>query len=346
MKYLVKKMLYILLAGVLIFLLGAILWLDNSIAQTVNHDRGTEQTFRYHFAMVVDSTDSSYWDMVYQGAQEAAAQKDAYVEQMEEQMRASYDLEDELRMSFAAKVDGIFLVPDGSEEIGELLEKNTQEANPIPVLTVMEQDSGSARAGYVGINAYEQGRSYGTLVGTLWEEKGVSSVTLLSPAGKKRRQSSGSDLNGIYSGFMEVLSENGLNQEIEVNVAAVNDASIFNCKRDIRSLLNAEKAPDVLICPDDLFTSSACQVVVEQNLVGKVALLGGYVDADVLDYIQKGTLYASVAVDPYALGRICVEHLLEANEEGRTSDYTVLEMLIIDQSNAKELRSQYGRSAE
>lgn len=91
-----------------------IFWLDSMIAHLADSEAAPQLPRRYHLAMVVDSSDSPFWDMVYQGAQRRAEEKDAYVELMETQMGAPYRLNDQLNMAVAARVDGAFIVPDGT----------------------------------------------------------------------------------------------------------------------------------------------------------------------------------------------------------------------------------------
>lgn len=337
-----QKSLLKYLAVIVVIALGcAVLWLNYCIFQMAGGESEGENSYRYHFAMVVDTGDNPYWEMVFAGASQQAASEDAFVELMGSQLSEEYALNDRLQMAIAARVDGIFVVPDGSDRGNQLIRDASGMTREVPVLTVMENDSNSGRNGYVGINSYEQGQAYGRLLEQLAGETSVGSVVILTGSARTEENNGDYSSDIIYSSLVEYLSEHQLNGKIAVSTQTINHASIFNTKRDIQRLLRQKEATDVVICPDYQFTLTACQVAVEQNLVGQVDLLGSYISEDVLDYVQKGTLYGTVAVDPYELGRTCVDELIELNLLGRTNDYTPLEMMTIDQSNVKQYREQY-----
>lgn len=88
-------------------------------------------------------------------------------------------------------------------------------------------------------------------------------------------------------------------------------------------------------------TMSACQVAVEQNLVGKVSLLGSYASGEILSYIQKGTLYGTVAADPKEMGKACLQELMAIQEHGLPREDVLMELITVDKNNVRDLRNQY-----
>lgn len=295
------------------------------------------QSYRYHFAMVVDRDETPFWHLVYEGAQSRAAGRDAYVEMLGDSVNEDYAVADQLQIAAYAGVDGIFVVPDGEEAtnaaIGSIVRRGR---DPIPVLTLMENDSNSGRSGYVGINNYEQGVAYGRLIAQYAREKEIHSVMLLTSGTRSEDQKGGYSGDVLYSSLIEALTQSGLSETAAVSVRAVNNQNVFSCEKDIKEIFQSGDVPDVLICPNYRFTACSAQVIVEQNLVGSVRVLGASMSRDILEYVAKGTIAAVITVDPYQLGSVSVDEMIELMERGRTSDFTALETLVIDQSNASE----------
>lgn len=321
---------------------GALISLQFRVNALSGAELDTGRRYRYHFAMVADNDEAPFWQLVHEGAQRRAEELDAYVELIGGSLTKSFGVADQLQIAAYAGVDGIFVVPDGEEDTNQTIGRVVQaSSSPIPVLTLMENDSNSGRSGYVGINHYEQGIAYGQLIASLASEKEIHSVALLANAARGEDQKGGYSGDVIYSSLMEYLSRGGLDESITVSVRPINHQNVFACERDIKQLFHGGEVPDVLICPDYRFTVGAAQVLVDQNLVGRVSLLGASLSRDILEYVSKGTIAAVVTIDPYRLGRVSVDEMIELMQSGRTNDYTALETILIDRHNVADFAQAY-----
>ena len=83
-------------------------------------------------------------------------------------------------------MDGIILEADGSDEEQELI----QEASDadIPVVTVLTDDSSSARISFVGLNSYQLGNAYTEQILGLLKEHENTQVLLLSNSQSKTQE--------------------------------------------------------------------------------------------------------------------------------------------------------------
>ena len=337
-----QRLLMALLVAIIVMILVALFCLQLRVNNLPSAKTETGQAYRYHFAMVVDNDDTPFWQLAYQGAQQRAAQLDSRVELISTSLVENYALPEQLQMAAYAGVDGIFVVPDGEKNTNAVIGEIVQNArNPIPVLTLMENDSNSGRSGYVGINNYEQGLAYGRQISRLASEKTVRSVILLASSVRDEDQKGGYSGDVIYSSIIEHLTNSGLNDDVAVSVCSVDHQNVFTCEKDIKQLFMDGDVPDVLICPDYLFTISAAQVLVDQNLVGQATLLGASMSEDILEYIRMGTIDAVVTIDPYLLGSVSVDGMLELMQGGRTNDFTALETILIDSENVDKYTETY-----
>ena len=115
-------------------------------------------SYAKHYLMISGEENTLMWDSIYESASQAAKDADAYLELIEPGHDSNYSQADYLRIGIASQVDGIILEADGSEEEQELI----QEASDadIPVVTVLTDDSSSARISFIGLNSYQLGNAY------------------------------------------------------------------------------------------------------------------------------------------------------------------------------------------
>ena len=95
-----------------------------------------------------------------------------------------YSLFDKLNMAIAEKVNGIIIASDGSDTINSLI-VDAASQNDIDIISLMENDLGYGRNGFIGINNYDQGNAYGYLLSNIIGDKNELEVALLKPSSKQ-----------------------------------------------------------------------------------------------------------------------------------------------------------------
>ncbi len=98
------------------------------------------------------------------------------------------------------KVDGIILEADGSAEEQELIQEAMDQN--IPVVTVLTDDSSSARISFVGLNSYQLGNAYTEQILGLLKEHETTQVLLLSNSQSKTQET-----NLVYYQIKKELEE-------------------------------------------------------------------------------------------------------------------------------------------
>lgn len=326
----------LLLAVALILLLTgtgtALIRFQSLIASSSLPETDGSAFYSRHFAMVVGDSDDPFWTSVYHSAAQTAQDNDAYLELTGGGLSERYDLQERMRMAIAQQVDGILVYPDGSEEMTQLIEEAADRE--IPVVTLMEDDLNSSRQAHVGGNNYDQGQEYGRLLRQLWEEQGesVRRVAVLLDS------SWGTSQEILYSAILEACDA----LPLTFQAVTVDSTNSFSAEEVIRDLImDAASQPDVLVCLDDTDTISAYQAVVDYNRVGQVQILGNYDSTHTLTAIQKGIIYATIAIDPQQLGQQAVEALTDYLSDGRANAYTTVDLLVITGETVEDyLRQQ------
>lgn len=117
---------------------------------------------RYKYDMIVDSPNSSFWQAVYDCAQEWAQKNDAILELRGSGRESDYSKLDYMNMSIASNSDGIILQYSGEQGLEAKINEAVQKG--IPVVTVMGDAVHSKRQSFVGVSDYQLGSVYGEKV--------------------------------------------------------------------------------------------------------------------------------------------------------------------------------------
>ncbi len=315
------------------------------INRTFKTDTTGNTYYSYHFALVAEAHDDPFWINVWTAANKEANRMDACVEWIGHSLAEQYSLTDQLEMAIAARVDGILIQPNGSDEVKTLIQKAIDA--DIPVITVMTDSAGSKRQGFVGYNSYDLGQLYG---------QQVRSIMALSPNECHAVVLFGNDVaentqNIVYSSIMESLE----GQNITVDVLVIDNSNVFSAEEAIRELVvnpaessvtdadasgtTQKSAPNILICLNATNTICAYQAVVDHNKVGEIQILGYYDSEEILTAVEKRIIQATVAVDANRVGTACVDSLVEYVHFNRTSDFTPVGLTVVTANNVAEYRA-------
>jgi ribose transport system substrate-binding protein len=97
-----------------------------------------------------------------------------------------------------------------------------------------------------------------------------------------------------------------------------------------------DEMPDVIICLNDRTSESVYQCIVDKNLVGKTTVLGYFDSETILKAIDKGSVYATFAIEEKTVAEQCVDALNEYNNTGFVSDYYSSNYKLINRRNLDE----------
>ncbi len=170
----------------MLFLSGIWIYFQKKLDQVDLGEGEGASSYAKHYLMIAGEENTLMWDSIYESASQAAKDADAYLELIEPGHDSNYNQADYLRIGIASQVDGIILEADGSDEEQELI----QEASDadIPVVTVLTDDSSSARISFVGLNSYQLGNAYTEQILGLLKEHENTQVLLLANSQSKTQE--------------------------------------------------------------------------------------------------------------------------------------------------------------
>lgn len=284
------------------------------------------------YVIVAEESNSSFWQEFYNGAKEYGESNGAYIQFSADNDFMSYSKADFLKMAIAAKVDGIILEGDESEEITELINKAVAE--DIPVVTAVNDIYNSSRQSFVGVANYNLGREYGRQI-IKAAEKSSNRVLLLF-----NTSIDASGKNIVINGINETVKEEGGGTEFIIDKLEVNNTVAFSSEEEIRDIfIGNSNAPDIIVCLDELNTISVYQGVVDFNRVDKIKIIG-YNNSDIiLNAISKGIIFSTLAMEADKMGMTCVKTLNEYNEVGNVNDFVIMDLKVINSQNVGEYLS-------
>lgn len=327
-----KKIFYGLLIGIFATFLLGIFGFDIYIVNQNHSDTVAVKTYDKHFCFISDEDDDGeLWKSIYQSAQAYGEKNGIYVEWFGENLVEDFSKTELMQMAIAAKVDGIIVDGDDTEELNNLI--NEAETNHIPVVTVVKDCYGSYRNAFVGMSAYNLGQEYANMI---FEKKSKEdqSVLVIINLGDND-----SDEKLTYAGIKETLLASS-NDNITVSTLAVHGDSSYSSEESIRTLLlEEEEQPDIIVCLDEQTTESVSQLVVDYNRVGMSKILGFYDSKVILEAIEHTILDATITIDTNQIGIQSVQALVNYDETGYVSDYIPIDIKQISSENVNDFLS-------
>ena len=324
---------FFILAGCMLFLSGIWIYFQKNLDQ-IDLGEGEGATgYEKHYLMISGEENTLMWDSIYESASAAAKDADAYVELIAPGHDAAYTKADYLRIGIASQVDGIILEADGSCEEQELIQEAADEN--IPVVTVLTDDSSSARISFVGLNSYQLGNAYTEQILGLLKEHTTTQVLLLSNSQSKTQET-----NLIYYQIKKELEKKKKDyQTVTISEYNIDSSSGFDTEEFVRDIfVSEENLPDVLVCMDEVVTECVYQALVDYNQVGNVDVVGFYYSDVILDGISKGIISSAIALDMKEIGRYSINALEEFSSLGHTSSYYSVGQHVITRANVGAYR--------
>lgn len=327
-----KKAMGILLAVMSVLLVVLFVALRRFSEGVYTGYQETYETYDQHYVLITDGEDSDFWNKVYESALGEARQEGVYVERFGEGLAVDYSRNELLKMAIQASVDGIIVPGDEDEDTIALINEAVEKG--IPVVTVLQDSTGSLRNCFVGNNNYNLGQEYGRQILELLPEDGKKSRVMVL-ANESRADTS---QNLTMLGIRETL-EQELGKDIPaVESRPVDNTGNFSAEESIRDIfLDPGEMPDILVCLNEVYTRCAYQAAVDYNQVGTVQILGYYDSETILNAVAKNIIYSTITLDAEQMGRLCVQALEEYRQTGYTNSYMAVDTRLITMEEAAKL---------
>lgn len=343
----ILSIILVILTIVMLLATAVSMYLFRSRLDTVNLlSRQDQREYQEHYALIVDDPEDPLWDSVYEEMLLVGDSQDVYVEMFGKNLSQNFTKTELLRIAIESHVDGIILEADEDDITTSLIYKANHEG--IPVVTILHDCVGSGRVSFVGINNYSFGTEYGNLItkaateirksrpdkneitdASLQVQNPVRVLILLDG------QAIDASQRIIYTAIQEMLEGEGQTENnLEITTERIESSSVFRTEEKIRDIiLNSENLPDIIVCLNEQNTSSVYQMLVDQNKVGQIYVIGYFDSESILKAIDRGGIYATVSIDTAKMSKYSIDALHEYIETGYVSDYFSVDFTCVDKSN-------------
>lgn len=315
-----------LLLGMLLILavmFGRLMLQENRKTETVSKAKDA----KYHLQILVQNTDEYFWQYFKDGARKAADEMNVYAEFVPIAQKNGDLIKDTVEKGIYGGVDGIALKPAdalGTKEIAE--EAN---AKKIPLLIYENDSYNISDVPIVGSNSY----TIGTMAGTMGANaigNGKKAVIIMNEAGE---EGDISYRNLSIQGIAEAFSLKG---NIEIEDIYTLKQNMFEAEKVTYSIITKHKDVNLIICLDEKSTPGVAQVLVDNNLVGDIKMVGYGSMPLTLDYVERGVIYGTVCPNAYEIGYYTVKQLAQKLNGVQISDYKSTQLYTIDSSNVAD----------
>ena len=325
---------FFLVSGCILFLSGTWIYFQKTLEKVDLNDGEKARAYEKHYLMISNDRDKDMWQSIYKSAASTAKDKNAYVELLSPEKRSGNTQEDCLRIGIASNVDGIILEADGSKEEKDLIAEASLKG--IPVVTVLTDDSSSARISFVGVNSYQIGTAYTEELLGLLKPEGKTAIMFLMNADTRAQESN----LAFYQVKKELEEKKTAKQDVDISQYAMNSKADFDTEEVVRDIFVKEDLPDVLVCMDSVVTECVYQALIDYNQVGNVQVIGFYYSDSILDAISKGIISSSVTLDMTDVGEYSINALEEYSSLKHTNGYYSVGQNVITRENVREYRKE------
>jgi len=321
MKYARKleMVLVIILLGLMIYAVHATQALQRYGAETI---LGVGVP-KYHYVVVTDDTTSLAWTSFMDGLREQARKNDAVVEIMNVPPLSTTDtLDPFFQLISLSKADGVLLRLSNNQAARDYIEKS--HVGGVRMITVGNDSPESGRDAYVGTNKYELGRTTAGIVKRISNSPG----RVLLIMGPEYANSSGASSNSFLNGIRDYNAQYPCISSLQVAFSDTRRAELI-----IEDQLNGNGV-DTVICTDPLDSLRVTKTLIDRNKVGVVKVIASGELPEIVQYILKRTIQASVVEDYKALGIQSANTMNTLLHNVRQSGYVNIPIRIMDVQNA------------
>lgn len=276
-----------------------------SLTQAVANRTAASEPRAYHISVFLPEQSTLFFQQVREGVASAAEQYNVAVS-----FHPIGPESAEFRLARYSGIDGAIIYPylKGDEMMRRLEEL---DARSIPVVLVEQDVTDDWPWTFVGTNNFELGRRIGTeLMSGMRRDRIAIVYSDKSPAVAAEKELIELGITTVMGGRLErpiLRRQTGLNPL---------DAETLTYQ-----LLRRDPPVTALVFTDSDDTRAALQVIIDLNLVGQVHVIGFGVTDAILDYLERGVLDATIAVNPQRIGIEAVRVLSELIRTGNAPGY-------------------------
>lgn len=283
---------------------------------------------QYHFYFIGQNAVDPFWKEIRLGVEQAAEDFNVAVEVNAPRFNNPQEALMYLDIAILSQVDGIITHGAGGEDFTAYINRACGQG--IPVVTIESDAADSNRSTFVGTNGFLLGKEAAGLMLAATREKANIAIIVSSDIEK---DTVGENLK--LNGFLSTLKDYPEMQVVEIFSSQM---GILSAEEITQRILQDYPQVDAILTTNSVDTLGAAQVIVDQNRVGQVTLVGHGDTPNILRYIRNRIIYGTVMSDPYRMGYESVKALVDIKTENHASTFidTGVKVIIHENLDAYE----------
>lgn len=277
--------------------------------------------YRYHFALVSEEIDNEYWRLIEQGAREAAAKHNIYLEYVGPLKADNDQLLKLIDRMVSVKVDGIITQGVEGKRFVDLVQKSVERG--IPILTVDTDVKSSARKAYVGTDNFYAGQLAGeTVINNTTGEQYVGIVTGRFDSINQQER---------LEGFKEAIQTTG-----RIHIVGMQESNItqIGAAQATYSLLREHPSITVLVGLSALDGIGMVEGLQEIAPNKDVYMTAFDILPETLALIRKGEINATIAQYPKEMGFEAIEVMIQLQQHSLLENEIFTRTIVVEKENS------------
>jgi ribose transport system substrate-binding protein len=264
---------------------------------------------RYQVMVVIPDTGDSFFEGLLEGIRDGAKDVDAAVQVFRYSGSSSAEAEDLYDLALRSKADGLVMyAPRDDRATGRAEEAALQGVVLVSVGT--DPPVGGATS-FIGCSSFLQGREGGRLICERLGGRARIGVILPSTASDDPRE------EPMYRGVAAAIS--GYRGASIVEAPRARPGALSG-EEEAAAMLARTPSINAIFCPTARDTMGAAQVVIDMNRVGSVVVVGSDETPEMIRYIEKGVVAASVVRDTKRMGVEAMRMFARLKEGARSKE--------------------------
>lgn len=320
--------LVLLLSGALaLFSFGmSALLVQDLLRKVPTHE--TQQKLEHHFSLYVPDNRNPYYSELVAGARKGAAECHAALS-----VHQISFVGQDLRMACWSGVDGVIVCPDLDDTI---VSRNLEKlrADKIPVVLANHNIPADQPWPFVGTNNFDFGKKAGLVV-----RPPVSGGVRLAVVYSDKSPAIYAERELVEMGISSALG----NRMASAIASLKTDTNPRAAEETVYQLVRSRPDITAILFTDSTDTLAGTQTLIDLNLVGRIQIIGCGSDPEILSYIKKGIISASIVISPELVGYRAVLSLAELCGAGYTSNSVDTGIDMITQDNVGVYKAGTGK---
>lgn len=303
---------------------GVLYWLQQEEADVVQPNP------EYHFYFIGQNSVDPFWREVSKGIESAAEKYNVAVEFNSPRFNNPVEGLKYLDIAILSKVDGIIVHAATGGRFREFI--NRAYSEDIPVVTIETDDNNSDRSTFVGTNSFLLGKEAARLM--IKATAGTANIAVVVSNDIEIDEVSE---NLKLNGFLSTIKEYPGMQITEIFTSKM---GILSAEEITQTIISSYPEVDAILTTNSVDTLGAVQLIIDQNQVGNITLIGYGETESILRYIRNGIIYGTVMSDPFRMGYESLKALVDIKKDNNASTFIDTGVKIITKENLNEFENK------